>query len=95
MYSKLGIIPSMQPTHATSDMTYAQKRIGNERVEQGAYIWRTLIDSGLALLIIVLIVSVQAFPLGSDFPVETANPLLGKFLIVYLTRRFTCSHNTN
>jgi predicted amidohydrolase YtcJ len=59
-----GAIASMQPTHATSDMPWAEARIGAERI-RGAYAWRTMILKGIPL----------AF--GSDFPVEEVNPLLG------------------
>ncbi|CAG8535294.1 6891_t:CDS:10 [Paraglomus occultum] len=73
--AKLGIIPSMQPTHATSDMSYAEERIGKERVK-GAYAWRSFLDAG-----------VTAFPLSSDFPVEAANPFLGFYAAI--TRKWT------
>ena len=59
-----GIIASMQPTHATSDMYWAEARLGPERVK-GAYAWRTVLESGARLA------------LGSDFPVEQVNPWLG------------------
>jgi predicted amidohydrolase YtcJ len=67
---KLNIIPSMQPTHATSDMSYAEQRLGNERIK-GAYAWRKFIEAG-----------VKAFPLSSDFPVESANPFLGFYAAI-------------
>ncbi|CAG8621133.1 6520_t:CDS:10 [Paraglomus brasilianum] len=73
--AKLGIIPSMQPTHATSDMSYAEERIGKERIK-GAYAWRSFLDAG-----------VTAFPLSSDFPVEAANPFLGFYAAI--TRKWT------
>ncbi|MFP5374806.1 MAG: amidohydrolase [Gammaproteobacteria bacterium] len=60
----LGVIASMQPTHATSDMPWAQDRVGPLRIV-GAYAWRQLRDSGARL----------AF--GSDFPVESVDPRLG------------------
>ncbi len=60
----LGLIASMQPTHATSDMNMAEDRVGSERIK-GAYAWRTLLDQG------TIIAS------GSDFPVELANPFHG------------------
>lgn len=60
----LGIVASVQPTHATSDMYWAEDRLGRGRV-RGAYAWRTLLDSGVRLA------------LGSDFPVERVDPLLG------------------
>ncbi|HYR28892.1 MAG TPA: amidohydrolase [Thermoanaerobaculia bacterium] len=59
-----GIIASMQPTHATSDMYWAEARLGPERV-RGAYAWRTILNAGGRLA------------LGSDFPVELVNPFLG------------------
>lgn len=64
MFAKLGVIASMQPTHATSDMNMAGDRLGEERLK-GAYAWRTFLDND------VVIAS------GSDFPVEKANPFLG------------------
>ena len=63
-FSGLKVLPSMQPTHATSDKNMAEDRIGKDRMK-GAYAWKTLLDSGIAL------------PLGSDFPVELANPFYG------------------
>ncbi len=63
-FSELGVIAAMQPTHATSDMYWAQERLGPERLA-GAYAWQSLLDSGARL----------AF--GSDFPVEQVNPMLG------------------
>jgi len=63
-FKALGVLPSMQPTHATSDMNMAEDRVGHARIK-GAYAWKTLLDSG------VKIVS------GSDFPIEYANPFYG------------------
>ncbi|RAJ94625.1 amidohydrolase [Aliidiomarina maris] len=63
-FAELGIIPSMQPTHATSDMNMAEDRVGSERIA-GAYAWRSFIDSG------------SIIAAGSDFPVELANPFYG------------------
>ena len=57
-------IASMQPTHATSDMAWAEARIGRERIK-GAYAWRTMLNSGVHL----------AF--GSDFPVEKPDVIAG------------------
>ena len=62
--ARLGIIASMQPTHATSDMPWAEDRLGPVRI-RGAYAWRTMLDSGARLA------------LGSDFPVEAVNPFFG------------------
>ncbi|ORY86060.1 amidohydrolase 3 [Leucosporidium creatinivorum] len=61
---RLGVISSVQPTHATSDMGYAEARIGPERIK-GAYAWTSLAKAGSPLA------------LGSDFPVEQVSPWLG------------------
>ncbi|MFM1808476.1 MAG: hypothetical protein RLZZ242_1201, partial [Bacteroidota bacterium] len=58
-----GIIPSVQPTHATSDMYWAEERLGLERI-QGAYAYQTLLQQSKRLA------------LGTDFPVEQVSPLL-------------------
>mgnify|MGYP005695962655 CR=1 FL=1 len=63
-FKELDVIPSMQPTHATSDMNMAEQRIGKHRLE-GAYAWRSFIDQGSRLAS------------GSDFPIELANPFHG------------------
>ena len=68
-FDDLGIIASMQPTHATSDMPWAEDRLGSERIA-GAYAWRSLIEAGANL----------AF--GSDAPVESVNPWLGIYAAV-------------
>jgi len=65
-FAQLGVIASMQPTHATSDMRWAMDRVGPERL-QGCYAWRRLLDTGARLCF------------GSDFPVESENPLLGVY----------------
>ncbi|MDI9240815.1 amidohydrolase [Lysobacter sp. LF1] len=64
--AQLHVIASMQPTHATSDMPWAQDRVGAERII-GAYAWRQLRDSGARLA------------LGSDFPVESVDPRFGLY----------------
>ncbi|WP_349351864.1 MULTISPECIES: amidohydrolase [unclassified Flagellimonas] len=62
-YFENGIIPSVQPTHATSDMYWAEDRLGEERVK-GAYAFKDLLDkAGLVAL-------------GTDFPVEQVSPFL-------------------
>lgn len=61
-FAKLGVIPSMQAVHATSDMYWAPNRIGYART-LGAYAWRSLLETGVII------------PNGSDFPVERVNPL--------------------
>ena len=63
-FAKLDVIAAMQPTHATSDMYWVEDRLGAQRVVY-AYTWRSLLDSGARLA------------LGSDFPVEQVNPMLG------------------
>lgn len=68
-FEPLGIIASMQPTHATSDMPWAQDRVGPQRI-QGAYAWQRFLDSGARLA------------LGSDFPVESPDPRLGLYAAV-------------
>ncbi|MEA2239061.1 MAG: hypothetical protein QOC81_3785 [Thermoanaerobaculia bacterium] len=64
-----GIIASMQPTHATSDMPWAEDRLGSDRIK-GAYAWQTVLHSGARLA------------LGSDFPVEDVNPFFGIYSAV-------------
>ncbi|HVI26307.1 MAG TPA: amidohydrolase [Xanthomonadaceae bacterium] len=64
--ARLHVIASMQPTHATSDMPWAEDRLGPDRIN-GAYAWRHLRDSGARLA------------LGSDFPVESVDPRLGLY----------------
>ncbi len=63
-FRELGVTASMQPTHATSDMPWAEARLGRERL-LGAYAWRSLARSGARL----------AF--GSDAPIEHENPWFG------------------
>lgn len=63
-FRRLGLIASMQPTHATSDMNMAEDRIGKERM-RGAYAWRTFLAQGTVIAA------------GSDFPVESPNPFYG------------------
>ncbi|KAF8901017.1 amidohydrolase family-domain-containing protein [Gymnopilus junonius] len=63
---RLGVIASVQPTHATSDMGYAETRLGSNRIK-GAYAYQTLLQASPKGIL----------PLGSDFPVEGVNPLLG------------------
>jgi len=68
-FAKSGIIASMQPTHATSDMPWAQDRVGPERIK-GGYVWQAMLKSGARLA------------LGSDFPVELVNPMLGFYAAI-------------
>ena len=61
-YFNKNIIPSVQPTHATSDMYWAEDRVGSIRIK-GAYAYQTLLQKSGVL------------PLGTDFPVEHVNPI--------------------
>ncbi len=61
-FAQLGVIPSMQAVHQTSDMYWAPNRLGYARTF-GAYAWRSLLNTGVII------------PNGSDFPVERVSPL--------------------
>jgi predicted amidohydrolase YtcJ len=63
-FRRLGVLPSMQATHCTSDMPWAAERLGPERL-RGAYAWRSLLATGVVIAG------------GSDFPVESPNPFHG------------------
>src|SRR6202011_1141649 len=63
-FAREGVIASVQPTHATSDMGWAEQRVGKERIA-GAYAWSRLLSARAR----------RAG--GSDFPVESETPLLG------------------
>ena len=63
-FAEIGVVASIQPTHATSDKNMAGDRLGEDRLV-GAYAWRKLLDNGTHLAG------------GSDFPVESANPFFG------------------
>lgn len=63
-FAQYQIIPSVQPTHATSDMYWAEERLGPERIGD-AYTYKNLLDQN------------GMIALGSDFPVESINPLYG------------------
>jgi predicted amidohydrolase YtcJ len=65
-FARLGIIASMQPPHATSDMPWAEERLGPRRI-RFAYAWRSILQTGAHL------------PLSSDFPGETPNPFYGMY----------------
>jgi len=62
-FMKLGIIPSMQPSHAIGDLFFAPSRLGMERLK-GAYAWQSFIKSGVVV------------PGGSDAPVERGEPMI-------------------
>jgi predicted amidohydrolase YtcJ len=63
-YGRYSVLPSVQPTHATSDMYWAGDRLGKERIAH-AYPFKQLLDQN------------GYMPLGSDFPVEDINPVFG------------------
>jgi predicted amidohydrolase YtcJ len=69
-FAALGVVPSMQPTHCTSDMPWAEARLGAARV-QSAYAWASLIKSGAWI------------PGGSDFPVERPEPIPGMYAAMF------------
>ena len=71
-FARLGVVASMQSTHATSDGPWAERRLGPERVKW-SYAWRQFLDAG------------ARFANGSDFPVEDVDPMLGLYAAV--TRR--------
>lgn len=68
-FSRLGVIPSMQPTHCTSDMPWAEDRLGSHRL-RAAYAWQSLIRAG------------SMIPAGSDAPVEHPDPIAGIYAAV-------------
>lgn len=68
-FRRFGVIASMQTSHATSDMRWAAKRMGPDRL-MGAYAWRRMLQTGVK------------FANGSDFPVEEPNPFYGFFAAV-------------
>jgi predicted amidohydrolase YtcJ len=68
-FGALGVLASMQPTHATSDMPWAEQRVGPARI-RGAYAWRKILAAGGRIVG------------GSDFPVEAVSPRLGLYAAV-------------
>ncbi|MEE9230120.1 MAG: amidohydrolase [Acidobacteriota bacterium] len=71
-FAELGVIASMQPIHCITDMGFAEKRLGPERMK-GAYAWKSLLDAGATVVG------------GADtpaFPVHWTNPLLGIYAAV-------------
>jgi hypothetical protein len=69
LFARYSILASMQATHATSDMRWAEARLGPQRVK-GAYAWRRFLSLGVAA------------PNGSDFPVEEPTPLYGFYAAI-------------
>ncbi len=64
-FGKMGVIASMQGIHCTSDGPFVPSRLGVKRSEEGAYVWKSLLESGAVIAN------------GSDAPVEPVNPVLG------------------
>lgn len=68
-FKKYSVLASMQATHATSDMPWAEARVGPQRIK-GGYAWQTFLRLGVHV------------PNGSDFPVESPNPIWGFYAAV-------------
>ncbi len=62
-FGAMGVIPAMQAIHMASDRPWAIDRLGKDRIEEGAYVWRKLMDSGAVIVN------------GTDAPVEPLDPL--------------------
>jgi predicted amidohydrolase YtcJ len=62
-FATLGVLASMQPIHMASDRPWAIERLGKERIESGAYMWQSLLQSGAKIIN------------GTDAPVEPLNPI--------------------
>lgn len=62
-FSELGVIPAMQAVHMSSDRPWAIDRLGEKRIVEGAYVWQTLLESGVRIVN------------GTDVPVEPINPI--------------------
>ncbi len=71
-FGQLGVVPSMQPTHCTTDMRFAEERVGYDRCKT-AYAWRSLLDAGAVL------------GFGTDWSVEPLDPMRGVFSSVTRT----------
>ncbi|KAH7108134.1 amidohydrolase family-domain-containing protein [Auriculariales sp. MPI-PUGE-AT-0066] len=81
-FGDLGVIASVQPTHATDDMWYAEERLGSKRI-RGTYAWKSLLKGGARLA------------LGSDMPVEGVSPFAGFYAaITRLTPEGTSPHGS-
>ena len=70
LFASQGVIASMQPIHLSSDRPWAIDRLGQQRIDEGAYIWRDLLSSG------VVVAS------GTDAPVEPVNPMANFYAAV-------------
>ena len=69
-FGELGVIASMQGIHCTSDAPFVEKRLGQQRAEEGAYVWRKLMASGAMICN------------GTDTPVEDVDPIANIYALV-------------
>lgn len=69
-FAELGVIPAMQAVHMSSDRPWAIDRLGQKRIEEGAYMWQALLQSGVPIVN------------GTDVPVEPINPLASYYASV-------------
>ncbi|MFH1765228.1 MAG: amidohydrolase [Gemmatimonadota bacterium] len=69
-FGAMGVIPSMQGIHCTSDAPYVLERLGEERAEEGAYVWQKLMATGATI------------PNGTDAPVEDVSALASYYATV-------------
>jgi predicted amidohydrolase YtcJ len=69
-FAGIGVIPAMQGIHCTSDASWVYRRLGERRAEEGAYMWRSLWDSGAIVTN------------GTDVPVESVDPIASFYATV-------------
>ena len=69
-FAEIGVIASMQGVHATSDGPWIEAKLGTQRSEEGAYVWRKLMDSGVIVMN------------GTDAPVENVDPIASYYSTV-------------
>jgi len=72
-FAELGVIASMQGIHATSDAPWVAPKLGERRTAEGAYVWRTLLDTGAVIMN------------GTDAPVEDLDPIASYYATVSRT----------
>lgn len=70
LFAEQGVIASMQPIHLSSDRPWAIDRLGQQRIEEGAYVWRDLLNQGVVVTA------------GTDAPVEPVNPIANFYAAV-------------
>lgn len=76
-FGEMGVIASMQGIHCTSDAPFVEKRLGYDRAKNGAYVWRSLLESGAVVTN------------GTDAPVEDVNPFESLYATVTRKRADT------